>query len=295
MIPDRWWIVTVTTEAPWDAELLPSALLEAGARAVVEEDEGRFTAPFEPPSDPEAEATSLSDRLAEETGLQDLVVTWRWQPHEDWEALWRRGIEPRLVSPRIMVAPSWDVPPREEGVVVVVLDPGMAFGTAEHPTTRGCLRLLDALATPGGRIADIGSGSGILAVAAALLGADQVLALESDPWAVEAARANVVRNGVEGRVQVEEALVDLPLLATLGTFDGILANIERGIVVPLLPGLVEALRPGGWLILSGIPRGEAHLVEEAAARVGLHPDGREPEEEWWSGSFRLQEAPAPGS
>lgn len=292
MTPDRWWIVTVATDAPWDAELLPSALLEAGARAVVEEGEGLFTAPFEPPVDPEAESRSLSAWLAAETGLQDLVVSWRWQPHEDWEALWRRGIEPRAVSPRLLVAPSWNVPPAEDGRVVVVLDPGMAFGTAEHATTRGCLRLLDGVVGSGQRIADIGSGSGILAVAAALLGAGEVLALESDPWAVEAARANVARNGVEPQVRVEEALVDLPLLATLGSFDGILANIERGIVVPLLPGLVEALRPGGWLILSGVPRGEAHLVEEEARRAGLLPDGQEPEDEWWSGSFRLQESPA---
>lgn len=290
MIPDRWWIVTVRTDAPWDAELLPSALLEAGARAVVEEGEGLFTAPFEPPADPDAEALRLTGLLAAETGLQDLAFTWRWQPHEDWEALWRRGIEPRGVSPRIVVAPSWDVPPPEQGKVVVVLDPGMAFGTAEHPTTRGCLRLLDAVVASGQRVADIGSGSGILAVAAALLGAGEVLALESDPWAVDAARANVVRNGVAQRVAVEERLVDLPLLGTLGTFDGILANIERGIVVPLLPGLVKALRPGGWLILSGIPRSEAHLVEEEARRAGLLPDAREPEEEWWSGSFRLGES-----
>lgn len=290
MIPDRWWIVTVTTDAPWDAELLPSVLLEAGARAVVEEDEGRFTAPFEPPADPDVEVQGLLERLSGETGLQDLVLTWRWQPHEDWEALWRRGIEPRVVSRRIVVAPSWDVPSPADGQVVVVLDPGMAFGTAEHPTTRGCLRLLDGLVSPGQRLADIGSGSGILAVAAALLGAEEVLALESDPWAVEAARANVVRNGVDGRVVMREALVDLPLLDTLGRFDGILANIERGIVVPLLPGLVRCLRPGGWLVLSGIPRGEAHLVEAAATEAGLRPEGTEPEEDWWSGAFR---APGP--
>lgn len=291
MTPDRWWIVTVATDAPWDAEILPSALLEAGARAVVEEGEGVFTAPFEPPADPEGEALRLSAWLAAETDLQDLVVTWRWQPHEDWEALWRRGIEPRVVSPRILVAPSWDVPAAADGRVVVVLDPGMAFGTAEHATTRGCLRLLDGVVGTGERLADIGSGSGILAVAAALLGAREVVALESDPWAVEAARANVVRNGVEAQVRVEEALVDLPLLGTLGSFDGILANIERGIVVPLLPGLVDALRPGGWLVLSGIPRTEAHLVQEEARRVGLLPDGQEPEEEWWSGAFRVQAAP----
>jgi ribosomal protein L11 methyltransferase len=291
--PDRWWIVTVRTSAPWDAELLPSCLLEAGARAVVEDGEGVFTAPFEPPEDPEGEAHRLRDWLTSETGLDDVEVAWRWQPHEDWESLWRRGIVPRQVSSRVMVAPSWDVPSTESGSVVVVLDPGMAFGTAEHPTTRGCIRLLDGLVTPGERVADIGSGSGILAVAAALLGAREVRALESDPWAVEAAAANVVRNGVAHRVRVEEALVDLPLLAGLGVFHGILANIERGIVVPLLPGLVRALEPGGWLILSGIPRPEAHLVVEEAVRAGLLPAAEDPEEEWWSGSFRRGGARAP--
>lgn len=293
MIPPRWWVVTVRTAAPWDGDLLPTLLLESGARGVVEEGDGHFSAPFEPPDDPESEAVRLRAFLQAESGLDDLEVTWLWQPHADWESLWREGLRPRRITPRITVAPSWDIPDPAPGEQIVVLDPGMAFGTAEHATTRGCLRLLDGTLAPGERVADIGTGSAILAVAAALLGAAHVRALEADPWAVDAARENVVRNGVEDRVRVEQALVDLSALAALHPLDGILANIERGVVVPLLPGFREALEEGGWLILSGIEEGETAAVVDAASREGFTPLREDREEGWTSLLLRRGPDPAP--
>lgn len=290
MTPPRWWMVTVRTDASWDAELLPSLLLESGARAVLEEGEGLFTAPFEPPAEPDSAAEELRSALVAGSGLADLEVTWRWQPHEDWESLWRQGLQPRRVTDRLVVTPTWEVPDRRPGDLVVALDPGMAFGTAEHATTRGCLRLLDGTVSPGDRVADIGAGSAILSVAAALLGAGGVLAVESDPYAVEAARENVGRNGVADRVEVEERLADVPWLETAGPLDGIVANIERGVVVPLLPGLRGALRPGGWLILSGIQEFEASAVRNAAGAEGLTLAREDREDGWWSALFRL---PAP--
>jgi ribosomal protein L11 methyltransferase len=290
MIPDRWWIVELTTDTPWEAEMVPSVLLEAGARAVIEEGEGQFSAPFPPPEDPESALAELRECITTEAGLGHFELSWRWQPHEDWEELWRRGIVARQVTDRVVVAPSWDPREPSPGQIVLTLDPGMAFGTAEHPTTRGCLRLVDGVIQGGERLLDVGSGSGILAVAAALMGAAEVLGLESDPWAVEAARENVVRNAVADRVRMEVALVDLPLLATLGPVDGVLANIERGIVVPLLPGFHRALLPGGWLILSGILRVEADSVIEAATAAGFGLIRTDPEEDWWSALFRRESA-----
>jgi ribosomal protein L11 methyltransferase len=279
-------MVTVRTDASWDADLLPSLLMESGARAVLEEGEGVFTAPFEPPADPDRAAVELRSALVAESGLAELDLTWRWQPHEDWESLWRRGLQPRRVTDRLVITPTWDTPERRPGDLVVTLDPGMAFGTAEHATTRGCLRLLDGTVSAGDRVADIGAGSAILSVAAALLGAATVLAVESDPYAVEAARENVVRNQVSDRVSVEERLVDVPWLQETGPGDGIVANIERGVVVPLLPGLRTALRPGGWLILSGIQDFEAPAVRSAAEAEGFIFVREDREDGWWSSLFR---------
>lgn len=293
MIPPRWWMVTVRCDPSPAAELLPSLLLEAGARAVLEEGEGAFTAPFEPPSDPDEAVRRLAELLEAESGVGGLEIEWRWQPHEDWESLWKRGLAPRRVTGRLVVSPSWEVPDLRTGDLLVTVDPGMAFGTAEHATTRGCLRLLDGTVRPGDRVADIGSGSAILAVAAALLGAGEVLAVESDPWAVEAARENVSRNGVGDRVSLVERLADVPWLAEQGPRDGIVANIERGVVVPLLPGFRRALRPGGWLVLSGIQEGEARAVQESARREGFTLQEEDREEGWWSAVLH-REGPGPG-
>lgn len=294
MIPPRWWMVTVRADPSMDAEILPSLLLESGARAVLEEEEGHFIAPFEPPAHPDAAAAALRSALVRETGLEELEVTWHWQPHEDWESLWRQGLRPRRVTDRLVVTPTWEHPDLRPGDLVVTLDPGMAFGTAEHATTRGCLRLLDGSVSRGDRVADIGAGSAILSVAAALLGAARVRAVESDPYAVDAALENVARNGVADRVDVEERLVDVPWLEGAGPWDGIVANIERGVVVPLLPGLRAALCPGGWIILSGIQESEARAVREAAEGEGFTLVREDREEGWWSSLLRLPGTP-PGT
>jgi ribosomal protein L11 methyltransferase len=161
----------------------------------------------------------------------------------------------------------------------------MAFGTAEHPTTRGCLRTLEALVAEGERVADVGTGSGILAITAALLGASKVVALESDPWASAAARENAVANAVDGRVEILDTTVGAGVLALLGPFDGIVANIETGVLIPLLPDFRLALAPSGWLVLSGILAVEADGVVQAAMREGLSLTCQDSEAEWWTGGF----------
>jgi ribosomal protein L11 methyltransferase len=209
-----------------------------------------------------------------------------WQPHEAWADHWRRGFATRAVTDRITVTPSWLPAAPAPGGVVVVVDPGMAFGTSEHPTTRGCLRLLDPRITPGARVADVGAGSGVLAVAAALLGAREVVAVELDPWACAAARENVERNEVTGRVRVISKAVDHRFLPGEAPFDGIVANIETPLLRPLLAGFAGGLVPGGWLILSGILEGEAPLMTGAAAEAGFTLEAHDLEGEWWSGAFR---------
>jgi ribosomal protein L11 methyltransferase len=161
----------------------------------------------------------------------------------------------------------------------------MAFGTAEHATTRGCLRLLDRRVREGDRIADIGSGSGILSIAAAHLGAREVLGIEVDPMACEAAQENLLANGVEGRVRivVDEIQGSDPI--PQAPYQGIVANIQRFILVPLLPSFRASMDQGAWMILSGILLEEREELLRATAEAGFTLDEEDQEGEWWSGVF----------
>jgi ribosomal protein L11 methyltransferase len=156
----------------------------------------------------------------------------------------------------------------------------MAFGTAEHGTTRGCLRLLQHALRPGDRVLDVGAGSGILAVAAALLGATDVVAVEGDPLACEALHENIVRNGCVEHVRVDCTWANSERLAGYGRASGVIANLETGILFPLMDALVAA--SDRWLIVSGIladewPEVERTLRAARCAVVSVDADG-----EWCS-------------
>lgn len=281
--PRRWLELRARCPAAADrAPLLAEGFVALGARAVEERD-GWYVTYLEEPADPEAFVRAAPARLAALTGLEGVEVEARWQAHEDWAEAWKRGLEPRRVSERVVVRPSWTEPlaPRP-GDVEIVLDPGMAFGTAEHGTTRGCLRLLDRAVRAGDRVLDVGAGSGILAIAAALLGAAEVVAVEGDGLACEALADNVARNGVGERVRVVEAWADADSLRRHGPVDGVVANLETGLLLPLVPGLGGALRSGGWLIVSGILAEEWPDVERALARAGWAPEAVDADGAWRS-------------
>jgi ribosomal protein L11 methyltransferase len=294
MPPDRWLSITVTlpSESPGAGglELLPSTLVELGGRGV-EEEEGAFTTYLPPPADLEGFLRLVRSRL-DELALSGAELRWGWRAHDDWEILWRRGLGPRCVTDRLIIAPSWEVPDVEEGRILIVLDPGMAFGTAEHATTRGCLRLLDSRVREGDRIADVGSGSGILAIAAARLGAREVLAVEGDPLACDVARENLMANEVQGKVRVvqEEYRGREPLPGE--RYQGIVANIQSSVILPLLPAFRDSLVEGGWVILGGILEEERRSVLSVTAGHGLDLEEEDPEGEWWTGAFRLSKARA---
>ena len=285
--PDRWLTLSVDRVSPMVGELLVESLLALGARGV-QEVEGRLITYVPPPDDPEAFVRRAQDVLREATGLDHITLTWGWQEHRDWSVLWRQGLGPRTITDRLVVTPSWCEAEAPEGAVVVTIDPGMAFGTAEHETTRGALRLLDRALSPGEKLLDAGCGSAILAISAARLGAHRVLAVDMDPYACEAARENTIVNGVTDSVQVEDASVTPDWLAGRGPFDGILANIQAGVLVPLLESFAAALRPRGWLILSGITEEEWLYVSRSAALPGFVLEEVDAEGEWRTGWFELR-------
>jgi ribosomal protein L11 methyltransferase len=284
----RWLELSVRCPSAGErAPLLADGLVALGARAAEERDGWYVTYLRDPGdlSDFEDRVTSVLEAM---TGLSGCELRLAWTREEDWAETWKRGLGVRRITERMVVRPSWiEYAPESAHEIVIVLDPGMAFGTAEHGTTRGCLRLLDALVRPGDDVIDVGSGSGVLAVAAARLGAGAVVALEGDPLACEALRENIRANGVAGRVRVIEAWADAPLLARHGGACGVVANIETGILEPLFPALVDAVAPGGWLVLSGITIAEWPTVNREIERLGAAPLAEDVDEGWVSGAFRL--------
>jgi ribosomal protein L11 methyltransferase len=201
--------------------------------------------------------------------------------HEtDWADAWKAYFPVMRIGRRIVIRPTWRRHRRSPDDVVLALDPGMAFGTGLHPTTRLCLVAIESLADrgllAGARGLDIGCGSGILAIAALKLGADRVLGVDTDPIAIEATTANARRNGVARRLRAREG--SLPTGEP--PVDVVLANLIAGVLVPLSSALSEALERGGRLVASGIFIDREAEVRASFGRVGLDVVGRLAEGDW---------------
>jgi len=277
VVPDRWLEVRIPVKEGPLRSFVSEILVDEGARGVQEIETFLLTY-FPPPPDAEAFVRRLAKSIQQHSGESVQEVDWRWQDHEDWETLWRQGLGPRHIGARLVVRPSWTPYEPRSGDLVLTIDPGIAFGTAEHGTTRTALQLVERLVRPGSRVADVGTGTGILAIAAALLGAEHVAAFDTDPYACDAARENAALNRVASRVSV----IDGSLPADGVAFDGVVANIEWLRLAPLVPTLAARAGPHGWLVLAGIlmeQRGEAldALGEQELRRVDEVGDG-----EWWA-------------
>lgn len=284
----RWLVLTVRVPSEEHSDALTEGLLALGGSAVEEELDLLTTYVPEPP-DPDAFLRDAADRMTAIAGVEPEIL-WRWRADEDWSRSWREGLEPRRVGRRLVVTQPWNPVTAEGDDLVIVIDPATAFGTGEHATTRGALRLLESCARKGDRVLDVGTGSGILAIAALKLGADRVLAVESDEAAMDTARENLDRNGAAGIELVNDEVDEAYLEAHRGDgFDVITANVLSGVLIPLLPGFAAALRAEGRLILGGILATEADRVSAAAAESGFRLDTEDREDEWWTGLFR----PAP--
>jgi ribosomal protein L11 methyltransferase len=227
---------------------------------------------------------------------------------EDWANAWKQHYTVHHIGERTVIVPSWLEYEAQPGDIVLRLDPGMAFGTGLHPTTQLCLAFIEHYVKSGASVLDLGCGSGILAVAAARLGAT-VLALDTDPIAVEATRENVTRNDVAGRVTVAEGSLGagatmghwlswdtetrrqgdketdtspfppVPLSSLLGV-DLIVANIIARVLAALAQDMADALKPGGTLIASGIIADREQEVVDAFAAARLAPRERRQEGDW---------------
>ena len=202
-------------------------------------------------------------------------------PDVDWSERWKLGIHVQSLG-GLSVAPPW-LSAGLDPARTIVIEPGMAFGTGEHATTRGVIRLMQSVVRTGDHVADLGAGSAVLSIAAAKLGASRVVAIELDHDAIGNAEENVARNEVADRVTIIEgdAAALLPLVAPV---DVVTANIISSVLLELLPVIARALAPGGHAILSGIlssERDDMLLAVQANWRV----DAEDEEDNWWSATI----------
>ncbi len=220
-------------------------------------------------------------RMIDASAVGSLQVT--RVAEEDWANAWKEHYQPLKLGRRVVIRPSWREYQPESDEIVIDLDPGMAFGTGLHPTTRNCVVFLEEAIQPGARVLDVGCGSGILSLAALKLGAASALALDVSAVAVEATRENARINGLAERVDARLATLEgatgepyLPLLpgietlgAEIGTYDLVLANIIARVIAQLAPSLLRATRPGGALIASGIIQDRRDEALQALIAAGL--------------------------
>ena len=272
------WLCAIIETAEESVEILSDALLEVGALAVDVQDAAAGTADERPIfAEPgEAPATGwCSNRVGalfaadadlyvlvpEALAAAGLAATAAFSIERvedaDWVRLTQSQFHPIQITPRLWVVPSWHTPP-DPAAINIALDPGVAFGTGAHPTTRLCLRWLDATVTPDADVLDYGCGSGILAIAAMKLGAARACGIDIDPQAVQAAQHNAQQNGVE--ITLATAEQDVP-----GPAQIVVANIRANPLTVLAPLLARLTRPGGQIALSGILVEQADTVLEAYA------------------------------
>jgi len=272
-----WALVLVAP--PEDLEIRAAQLFDQGALGVELQEPGMALMPGTPPL-PEgcgraiahfasAEDASESARLF---GAEPPVEV----PERDWSVAWRTHHRPMQVGPRSWVHPPWEKPPRPG--VAVAIDPGMAFGTGSHPTTALCLERCDELLSrfPGADLLDVGTGSGVIALLAKMLGAGRVVGTENDPVSLEAARQGAALNGIDG---VDWVLAEDPA-AVPGRFKIVIANILLNTLEELAPAIAGKVADGGRLVLSGLLAAQGDAAERAYVAQGLRPVARKEREGW---------------
>ena len=219
------------------------------------------------------------------TDLGSLEVSLQNLQEEDWEESWKQYYQPIPIGNRLLIVPQWLSPENPEHRIPVVLDPGMIFGTGAHASTQMCLRALEQTIHGGERVIDLGSGSGILSIAALLLGAQEATGVDIDPKAEDIARENAALNGLTApkfRAVTGNVICDRAMMESLsqGGYDVVLANIVADVIIPLSAVVPHFLRPDGVFICSGILNTRLTEVEQAIESAGLTITQREMQEDW---------------
>jgi ribosomal protein L11 methyltransferase len=234
---------------------------------------------------PEVERQQLQAALAPLAatfGLALPPIQWEHQLDEDWSLSWKQHWEPDPVGQRLLILPAWlDLPPEHADRLVIRMDPGSAFGTGSHPTTRLCLEALEDLDLAGQRVADLGCGSGILGIAALLQGARSVAAADTDSLAVRATRDNAAVSGFQDQLTVELGSVEtLAELLAGEPADLLLCNILAPVIEALCPAFASVLAPSGLGLLSGLLVDQAPRLQQVLAEQGWRAELTGQQSQW---------------
>lgn len=206
---------------------------------------------------------------------------------QDWAESWKRHFKPIEIGKALLLKPSWSKRRQSAGQAVVILDPGLSFGTGQHPTTEFCLRALVRSRGDSRSLLDIGTGSGILAIAAAKVGYAPVCAFDFDPEAVRVARANALANGVSSKIRITRADVTKLPDQLRRRYDVVCANLIFALLITKRRTIAALVKRGGLLVLAGILKTEFRQVQTAYESLGLRLVASKAEKEWRSGSFRF--------
>jgi ribosomal protein L11 methyltransferase len=284
----------LTRFAPGGTSVEPGfGLVDEGLGAVIDVTKPAIVRAYLPGRDPAAVEAAIADASAalghlQAFGLRPIAdIQTRLVREDDWAEAWKSHFPVLRIGRRLVIRPTWREHAARPGDVVLSLDPGMAFGTGLHPTTRLCLAALEDIADEGmlahgrasdgtARVIDVGCGSGILAIAASLLGAGELLGVDTDPIAVESTAAIAALNDVAGRLRVRQGSVP----SGEGPFDVVLANLIASLLVTLAVPLRDELVTGGRIIASGIFRDREGDVRTAFEGAGLTVSRRWTEEDW---------------
>jgi ribosomal protein L11 methyltransferase len=281
-LTEKIWHLLTLHIIPEAEEISSSILFEKGATGIVTlaeaEDSIKLGAYFDPQANPEEIAREIEAEFAEAGILASLLgITLSEIADQDWMQKWKEGFEAINIGKRLMVAPSWKLPEETTDRAIIQIDPGMAFGTGTHETTRLCLEAIESRWS-GGSMIDVGTGTGILAIAAALLAENsRIVAIDIDPLAVEVAKENLEINKVTNLIEIREGQ---PADYAGQQFDFVVANLTAEVIIALMDDLVACLNPEGLMILSGILTILRDDVEAEAVAAGLKIVERGQAGEW---------------
>ncbi|MBN2010514.1 50S ribosomal protein L11 methyltransferase [candidate division KSB1 bacterium] len=280
MVAAKTWIeitVPVTSES---SEPIANYLFELGCSGCYERND-ELVAYFSPDQWNDRIAAELTHYLSELTQLGFTDISTQFTitsiQDKDWNASWKASLAPISVMPGLIIKPSWiDYQPMD-GDVIIEIDPQMAFGTGMHATTQLMLRLMRPLVTPGSSVLDIGTGSGILAIAAAKLVTCTVIAFDNDPIATETARINSRLNNCADMIEFFTGTT-----ASIGSlhFDLLIANVNRAAIQSMLGDMKHLMKPHARMVLSGILTDEVHLIRDALAQLSMKIVTLETQDEW---------------
>ncbi len=272
------WLEISITSSPAQRELLIPGLTELGCRGFQELDDTLlcyFDKSQWNPGSYELFRRDLHEILRTFSVNADI----RYRDIEDtnWNEEWERSLAPIEIGTRLVVKPTWTQYAATRDRIIIEIDPKMSFGTGYHESTRLILTLMEEQVRAGDTVLDIGTGTGILAIAAVKLGARHATGIDIDEWSITNAKENVVKNGVEDRVRI---LSDHPSTLRSGSYSLIAANIMASTIIELLPEMCRLLAPSGRLFLSGLLDNDGETINRALADNGLHPTARASENEW---------------